>query len=96
MVYENRNTKKTDPFGSFTKVDFGANSTPASHSMMNSMTSQVDLRQIKENENSIASYRDRMLKGEKQYPHLGVDVSEIMSYGTVQQASYRDVAPSVV
>jgi hypothetical protein len=63
MVYENRNTKKTDPIGSFTKGDIV--STTASHTMMNSITSQVDSKQIKENENSIASYRDRMLKSQK-------------------------------
>jgi hypothetical protein len=37
MVYENRNTKKTDLIGSSTKTSI--ENTPASHSMMNSITS---------------------------------------------------------
>ncbi len=37
MVFENRNTKKTDPIGSSTKTSI--ENTPASHSMMNSITS---------------------------------------------------------
>jgi len=61
MLFENRNTKKTDPIGSKS----GGDNTSAYQNMMNSLTSKVDSRQFVENKKIIASYRSRMLEGEK-------------------------------